>query len=92
MDYLVSVSTNDFMMADTAKKLAASDDIYKKARFMVPPPLALTGQQQYSLKPDMAFGWRPTNIVGAPIPMYFNYEQAPLPVNSDTKLERPLYY
>jgi len=59
---------------------------------MVPPPLALTGQQQYSLKPDMAFGWRPTNIVGAPIPMYFNYEQAPLPVNSDTKLERPLYY
>jgi predicted dehydrogenase len=30
MDYLVSVSTNDFMMADHAKKLAASDDIYKQ--------------------------------------------------------------
>jgi predicted dehydrogenase len=30
MDYLVSVSTNDFMMADTAKKLAATDDIYKQ--------------------------------------------------------------
>jgi predicted dehydrogenase len=30
MDYLVSVSTNDFMMADNAKKLAASDDIYKQ--------------------------------------------------------------
>lgn len=40
----------------------------------------------------MAFGWRPTNIVGAPIPMYFNYERAPLPVNPETKLEMPLYY
>jgi hypothetical protein len=40
----------------------------------------------------MAFGWRPTNIVGAPIPLYFNYEQAPLPINPDTKMERPIYY
>lgn len=30
MDYLVSVSTNDFMMGENAKKLAASDDMYKQ--------------------------------------------------------------
>lgn len=30
MDYLVSVSSNDFMMAQTAKKLAAEDDFYKE--------------------------------------------------------------
>jgi predicted dehydrogenase len=29
MDYLVSVSTNDFMMGATAKELAAKDDFYK---------------------------------------------------------------
>lgn len=29
MDYLVSVSTNDFMMGNTAKELAAKDDFYK---------------------------------------------------------------
>lgn len=29
MDYLVSVSTNDFMMGETAKTLAAKDDFYK---------------------------------------------------------------
>ncbi len=30
MDYLVSVSTNDFMMAGEAKKLAETDDFYKQ--------------------------------------------------------------
>lgn len=30
MDYLVSVSTNDFMMGDLAKELAAKDDFYKQ--------------------------------------------------------------
>lgn len=30
MDYLVSVSTNDFMMGDMAKELAAKDDAYKQ--------------------------------------------------------------
>jgi len=30
MDYLVSVSSNDFMMADMAKELAAKDDTYKQ--------------------------------------------------------------
>ena len=40
----------------------------------------------------MAFGWRPSDIVGAPIPMYFNYEQPALPINPDTKMSRPIYY
>ena len=40
----------------------------------------------------MAFGWRPTDIVGAPIPMYFNYESPHLPINPETKSERPIYY
>jgi len=30
MDYLVSMSSNDFMMADKAKELAATDDFYKQ--------------------------------------------------------------
>lgn len=30
MDYLVSVSSNDFMMAEHAKKLAATDEVYKQ--------------------------------------------------------------
>ena len=29
MDYLISMSSNDFMMADKAKELAAKDDFYK---------------------------------------------------------------
>jgi len=40
----------------------------------------------------MAEGWRPTNVVGAPIPMYFSYELAPFPTNPDNGKNRPIYY
>lgn len=51
--------------------------------------------KQYDLKPDMAFGkWKPKeNIIGAPIPLYFDYETFDFPFNPLTKEEyEPLYY
>lgn len=39
------------------------------------PPMDLpAASRQYSLKPDMRFGWRPEDVHGAPIPMIFDYE------------------
>ena len=57
------------------------------------PPMELTSvRRYYSLKPDMAFGWRPEDIHGAPIPMYFDYEQNELPTRPDTGQDFPIYY
>ena len=59
----------------------------------MPAPLELTSiRRQYSLLPDMAFGWRPGDVHGAPIPMYFNYEQIDLPMNPETKNDMPIYF
>ena len=49
-------------------------------------------RRYYSLKPDMAFGWRPEDIHGAPIPMYFDYECNDLPVNVETGWDFPVYF
>jgi len=40
----------------------------------------------------MAFGWRPENVHGAPIPMYYDYEQFELAVNPITRQNYPIYY
>jgi len=60
------------------KKSATKDGSTSKLRrkiLMDMPPMELTSvRRYYSLKPDMAFGWRPEDIHGAPIPMYFDYE------------------
>ena len=57
------------------------------------PPMELASvRRYYSLKPDMAFGWRPEDIHGAPIPMYFDYEQNELPTNTETGCDYPIYY
>ena len=49
-------------------------------------------KKSYSLKPDMAFGWKPENVQAAPIPMYFDYETFELPINPLTKLDYPIYF
>ena len=49
-------------------------------------------QEKHSLKPDMTFGWRPENIHGAPIPMFFDYEANDLPINPQTNMEFPVYF
>jgi len=42
--------------------------------------------KQYSLKPDMGFGWKPVDTVnGAPIPLYYDYETFEVPENMSTK-------
>ena len=57
------------------------------------PPMELASVRRiYSLKPDMAFGWRPEDIHGAPIPMHFDYEQNDLPVSAETGNNLPIYY
>jgi hypothetical protein len=41
--------------------------------------------QEYSLAPDMLFGWRPKNMgVGSPIPLDFTLEEAPVCENPGT--------
>lgn len=49
-------------------------------------------EKQYSLKPDMQFGWRPEDVRGAPIPMYYDFETFDIPINPETKIEYPSYY
>ena len=49
-------------------------------------------RRYYSLKPDMAFGWRPGDIQGAPIPLHFDYEQNELPKRHDTGSDFPVYF
>jgi hypothetical protein len=35
-----------------------------------------------SLLPDMKFGWRPKEVtIGAPIPLYYDYEPFEVPIN-----------
>ena len=54
----------------------------KRKILMDMPPMELASvRRYYSLKPDMAFGWRPEDIHGAPIPMHFDYEQNELPMS-----------
>jgi hypothetical protein len=81
---LESTADESVIKKDPSKILDPA--VYKKIFDSMPPPLALTSSRQYSLKPDMAFGWRPTDILGAPIPMYFNYESPLISINPETKL------
>ena len=38
--------------------------------------------------PDMRFGWKPKEtILGAPIPLYYDYETFEVPININTKEE-----
>lgn len=50
-------------------------------------------KEQHSLKPDMMFGWKPKGQVhGAPIPLYYDFEEFELPLNPLTKEEIPVHY
>ncbi len=44
----------------------------------------VSDSRQYSMKPDMLFGWRPDDIQGAPIPMHFDFEQFEICKNLQT--------
>ena len=70
------------------------DDIgIKKAVLAAMPPMELTNiRRNYSLKPDMVFGWQPNDIHGAPIPLRFDFEGVELPINPNTQDEYPIYY
>ena len=59
----------------------------------MPRPIPLI-TASYSLKPDMLFGWKPdiSNIHGAPIPLYFDYEDMEVPINQQTHEEYPVTY
>ena len=49
--------------------------------------------KQYSLKPDMQFGWKPVDTInGAPIPLYYDYETFNVPENPFTKEELTVSY
>lgn len=70
-----------------------SEAYLKKQILREMPPMELTSvRRYYSLKPDMAFGWRPEDIHGAPIPMYFDYEQNEIPTKPDTGFDYPIYF
>ena len=43
------------------------------------PVINALDHRQHSLKPDMVFGWRPDNVIGAPIPMFYDFESFELP-------------
>jgi len=49
-------------------------------------------KQQYSLKPDMQFGWKPEDVHGAPIPMFFDYETFERLQNPRTFYPYPVYF
>ena len=78
--------------ADESATQTRATSVYKRITASIPPPIELVANNQYSLIPDMACGWRPANIVGAPIPLYFNHEKVIIPINPETKIERPIYY
>jgi len=50
-------------------------------------------QSGMSMSPDMKFGWKPKDeISGAPIPLYYEFEQFSIPINPLTNEEYdPLY-
>ena len=57
------------------------------------PPMELTNiRRNYSLRPDMVFGWKPDDIHGAPIPLHFDYETNEMPYNPKTDCEFPIYF
>lgn len=56
-----------------------------------PAPLFKSG---FSLQADMRQGWRPkvVEVKGAPIPLYYNFDEPGIPVNPMTmKLYEPIY-
>lgn len=65
------------------------------AKVLLPQPIPLI-TEQYSLKPDMVFGWKPQEIqiAGAPIPLYFDYEsyEGQMPLHPLTMEELPPTY
>ena len=49
--------------------------------------------KQYDLKPDMQFGWKPKETVnGAPIPLFYDYEEFEVPIDPATKQKYKVSY
>jgi hypothetical protein len=69
-----------------------SAHLERKILDLMPPMDLVCETRQYSMKPDMLFGWRPEDITGAPIPMHFDFEQFEICRNSQTNQPYPVYY
>ena len=82
------------VVSPSKKAYKDDDDILVRRQVLAAmPPMELTSmRRQYSLRPDMIFGWKPEDIHGAPIPMHFDYETNGLPVDSKTGYGFPVYY
>ena len=81
-------------LSPSKKVYKDEDDILIRRKVLAAmPPMELTSiRRQYSLRPDMIFGWKPDDIHGAPIPMNFDYEANGLPSDPKTGFELPVYY
>ena len=64
-----------------------------KTKMAIPQGLPLVSSG-YSLKPDMMFGWKPKfeRVSGAPIPLYYDFEEFDDPVNKLTGDYLPILY
>ena len=87
-------SPDNKKLSSSKKAYKDDDDILIRRKVLAAmPPMELTSiRRQYSLRPDMIFGWKPEDIHGAPIPMHFDYETNSLPVDTKTGFEFPVYY
>ena len=83
------------MESPSKKKYFKDEDdlLIKKRVLEAMPPMELTNiRRNYSLRPDMVFGWQPNDIHGAPIPLRFDFEANEVPINPATQNEYPIYY
>lgn len=71
--------------------ISSSQPVSRLQDTAVSPSIPLSGFT-HSLAPDMAFGWRPSNLKGSPIPLYFNRCDFPLPVSSLSHENFPALY
>ena len=88
------VSPSKKEVSPSKKVYKDEDDILIRRKVLAAmPPMELTSiRRQYSLRPDMIFGWKPEDIHGAPIPMNFDYESGNLPIDATSGFEFPIYY
>ena len=88
------VSPSKKEVSPSKKVYKDEDDILIRRQVLAAmPPMELTSiRRQYSLRPDMIFGWKPEDIHGAPIPMNFDYESGNLPIDATSGFEFPIYY
>eukprot|EP00347_Sterkiella_histriomuscorum_P022850 403336918 len=75
---------------DVDEDFIEQDQRKQKAENQLLMPLIQSGM---SMSPDMKFGWKPKDeISGAPIPLYYEFEQFSIPINPLTNQEyEPLY-